>query len=920
MLKIKYNDEQLKFINSPLENSKLLGIPGGGKTASIIGKVTHHYNNKEIKLNEFCILTFSRRACSDFIEKGIKQNKKIFTPKNIRTIHSMAGRIISQLKDVRNSTKETVIVSCLSFLEHGIINITKIEEVKNLKVIFVDEAQDISEVQYNLIMKISSLTGAVVIMIGDPNQNIYQFQNSSDKYLLNHDGPVYYLIKNYRSSPRLVNFINEFRPWADLTPRMISTKEMNDNDVLNKKPIVFIGSVDEIIKDVLTKIQNSPFKREDIAIIGPVKKSKQIYDTYTNIGLSLFTNMLSYLNIPFVKHYDDNNSDEEVALDAIRRTEGAINIFTIHGSKGLEFNQVFLLNFHTNTFGMTPSQERYKEFKYLWYVGLSRAAYDLNIYVDKVKTPWDELKRCDSTLFHYKNKKLANFNKDLKFQDEIEPVNYKVIDMLNNKKMVDENTLFLLDDLFKLNIEEVNMFSETELWSDTPVINYPEFQKLYNIFIENIVSFKLKGSNALFINNIYKMIKNRVLVPKEHINGYKLLRIRVPCNKLIKLSDFHDIKNMLGKSEEDFYNYLCTVIGDNYNTEFYIDIDENGETYPKEEIIKSIKYLKGGKGMDLKIILNLTLFMYQLENESSYLWRYDFTNILATLQPYINNIVNYIELFKENEFEFSKFVKHPSLDLIGKIDLLNKSSNTIINIKFSNTISIKEIYNIVINNFIIGGGHNMEIWNFMTGVRFIIKLGAVDNYSLMKLLAKSIKRKINNIIFFYDLKTTGGNYAGGKVDIIDRYFEDYNYGVVHSSGLLKPIMVPFIPFDVVKATGITKDLMDEEGKPYETFVKEMKQIFELYENPIFISVTDHRILASKNLINMDKCKILDAKMIIRMFIENKEISTKEIKEIYEYFFRKTIKTNRAEMEVKVIIEIFKFLNITDEMILRMVNL
>jgi len=69
--KIEYNEEQLIFINSILEDSKLLGIPGGGKTQSIIGKVISHYNKNEItKNNNFLILTFSRRACNDFIEKG----------------------------------------------------------------------------------------------------------------------------------------------------------------------------------------------------------------------------------------------------------------------------------------------------------------------------------------------------------------------------------------------------------------------------------------------------------------------------------------------------------------------------------------------------------------------------------------------------------------------------------------------------------------------------------------------------------------------------------------------------------------------------------------------------------------------------------------------------------------------------------
>ena len=229
----------------------------------------------------------------------------------------------------------------------------------------------------------------------------------------------------------------------------------------------------------------------------------------------------------------------------------------------------------------------------------------------------------------------------------------------------------------------------------------------------------------------------------------------------------------------------------------------------------------------------------------------------------------------------------------------------------------------ILNNYIIGSEmkYSMEIWNFMTGYKYVIKLNEnINNIELMKLLSKSIKRKINNMIFFYDLKTTGGNYANNKLDIIDRYFEEYTTKIIPSSGLLKPIMVPFIPFDVVKTTGITKDMIDETADKYETFIKEIKQIFDLYEMPIFISNVDNKILINKNIFNMEKCRVLDAKMIIKMFIENKDIASKDIKDIYEYFFKILPKTNRAELETKVIIDIFRYLNITNNMIIKMVNL
>jgi len=213
MNKLEYNQEQLNFINSPLENSKLLGIPGGGKTASIIGKIIYHYNKREISANDqFLILTFSRRACNDFLTKGRKQNRLLFNTKNIKTLHSLAGKIIYKNLQKRSSSQDTIIICAIDLLNKDFENIKEMNEFKNIKVIFVDEAQDISFIQYQLILKISQITNSPLILIGDPNQNIYQFQNGSDQYLLNHSTKTYQLIRNYRSTPNIVHFINHFRP------------------------------------------------------------------------------------------------------------------------------------------------------------------------------------------------------------------------------------------------------------------------------------------------------------------------------------------------------------------------------------------------------------------------------------------------------------------------------------------------------------------------------------------------------------------------------------------------------------------------------------------------------------------------------------------------------------------------------------
>jgi superfamily I DNA/RNA helicase len=106
-------------------------------------------------LKQFLILTFSRRACNDFIDKGKKQNKILFTTKNIRTIHSVAGKIIYNIMEKKSSSQDTVIISSIDLMENNKEEILEMDEFNNLKVIFVDEAQDISYIQYKFILKIS---------------------------------------------------------------------------------------------------------------------------------------------------------------------------------------------------------------------------------------------------------------------------------------------------------------------------------------------------------------------------------------------------------------------------------------------------------------------------------------------------------------------------------------------------------------------------------------------------------------------------------------------------------------------------------------------------------------------------------------------------------------------------------------------
>ena len=431
------NDEQLYFINKPTTNMKLIGIPGGGKTRTIIEKIIYMKKVGEIKTNhDFLILTFSRKAREDFLVKGDKKDNKVFMNDNVRTIHSLSAIV---MKNVFNKTLKninTLVAGLYHLLETNKVDFNSVRCLKNCKYIFVDEAQDISEIQYLTIKKISSICNSYTIMIGDPDQNIFQFQGGSDKFLMGHDGERVNLIKNYRSTCSIVNFINEFRPWKDSTPPMVAMRE--DKGEL---PRIYCAPLAKLKQYIIDEINKTNVSYEDISIIGPVKKGNfDIWGKHKNFGLQIIANLLEESNIKYVPHYSFSDNDN-VSKRTSNSKEGHINLYTIHGSKGLEFKKVILLNFHLSTMGRIPTQKKYNELKYLWYVGLSRASDELSIVVESDKNAWTGLKYVNSELY-----KIVGTEPTYReiYKEETKPDLYPVTKLLENESFSEQKQLSLI--------------------------------------------------------------------------------------------------------------------------------------------------------------------------------------------------------------------------------------------------------------------------------------------------------------------------------------------------------------------------------------------------------------------------------------------------------------------------------------------
>lgn len=227
-----------------------------------------------------------------------------------------------------------------------IIKATKIlNKPYKYKYIIVDEFQDTSMIRFNLVNKLRIINNATFFVVGDDYQSIYHFSGCDLNIFLNFqklipNSQVLKLKYTYRNSQELIDICSKFI--------------MKNNS--------------QIIKDLKSnKSLNKPI--EIIYYINPQKSFKKLYNK-----LKKEDNDLLVLG--------RNNSDIKLFSKDLD-----INYMTVHSSKGLEANNVIIINLTNQKYGfpnkiinhklleeMHPSDKSYAfaEERRLFYVALTR--------------------------------------------------------------------------------------------------------------------------------------------------------------------------------------------------------------------------------------------------------------------------------------------------------------------------------------------------------------------------------------------------------------------------------------------------------------------------------------------------------------------------------------------------------------------
>lgn len=390
---MQHNCEQLAFIQQPLVDGKLLGVPGGGKTTTVLSRVLRLINEGLIPRRDgFLVLTFSRAACNDFRARAARmQAESEFTTSNVRTLHSLSGSILHHFRDAAPSMQTVVYRAAQRVHASTEERLRRVPCLRFVRTIILDEAQDVSEVQYDLACALRDKLGASLVLVGDPNQNIYQFQGGTDRYLLNHPGFCVELCRNYRSTAQLVQVIQRARPVVS-DCSIVAGNGSSDSSI---KPVLVCANMQCIRQDVLRTVRADLEAGLSVAVIGPAKRARLDNlggGSYggPSIGLSRVANWLSEEGVPHVLHYrEDAESDGGTAPPAEDPEVPAVHLYTVHASKGLEFDSVLLLDFHRQGGSDDALQTR----RYVWFVGLSRSKQFMRVYCVAGRYIWQEFER-----------------------------------------------------------------------------------------------------------------------------------------------------------------------------------------------------------------------------------------------------------------------------------------------------------------------------------------------------------------------------------------------------------------------------------------------------------------------------------------------------------------------------------------------
>jgi thymidine kinase len=757
MSKSHFTKEQIKYIEyAKIKNTKLIATAGAGKSFSIINRMNFLIEQNMINSTDILMLTFSRFTRDDFINKIRNMEITNIDPNQIKTIDSFAKCLIDENNEIDVSLLS---YRFMKYLESSTKkDIRHNDKLKNVKCIFVDEAQDLNETQYKILMYLKEKNKTKINLIGDPNQNIYQFRNSSDKFLTQFKAKTFHLTKNFRSYNPIVEFSKYLRPVKDLEVEgQLGQSDCLPNFIFHEND----SDLEKYLVILINEAQQSGIQLHDIAILAPTRGRMMGFGR--SHGLCLVSNLLYKNNIKFKQFYEETVDDNQTGIKYAPETNH-VNILTYIGSKGLEWKFVILIDADVCLINKRHfTEEKHKNDQYLLYVACSRAVTNMVIFskykfydgnVSFQLNPWFDLIPKECYVMDNRLEKLFKYPKvNPKIAISNEKRITKIIDGLS-EEYLDELSIICDYGCARTiinndNDNNSNSNDNGDGDNNNDICDNRKIIKNVNKIYDKDFSVTLNSSMFLgkYIKELFFIYYNlkHNLDKRRYIDIENIINKRIVTGVSFSVSEWfyknrdtlswekYDEDKNLGNIDDNIIRAIdskferihnlqdYTIVNDGYFKTFILSlrnkIEDNYEKYLSATDTHKIK----------KYLFNIMIILYSLDTQHYFhaLSRgKKFKNILIICDNLFNNVKKFA--FSTNLQIKNNHVLTNWMGLNGEIDLLTLDDE-IWEVKCISDITLKHIlqvlmYNIMYNNYDNATNIKLNFINFLKGEQIIFDL------------------------------------------------------------------------------------------------------------------------------------------------------------------------------------------------------
>lgn len=373
---VSLNTEQAAIVRQPPNtNLRILASAGSGKTTTLTTRIAHLLTEPVIaaRPEQIILLTFTHNAAAVMRSRleALVGARRILCG----TFHSLSQQILRDhnpeaLADIYHV--DELPLKALDWLQSDAGKTW----ASTLRWIFIDEFQDINDTQYDFIRALHcSPTTTSVTIVGDDAQNIYTWRGSCVDYILNFhrrfpDVADFQLSTNYRSTGSIVAVANSIMRYIPTLPH---------KELMSPAPAAEQGTRPEVHFFTRTSEERDWVAEAAVRTTG----STVILSKFNSVLFAFEDTLLRMgVRVRFVQGETDNNLTTTTTSstdDDPAPAQRTIFLSTFHGSKGLEWDNVFLVRMNDEVFPQQKDEDSILQERRLFYVAVTRARKTLTL-------------------------------------------------------------------------------------------------------------------------------------------------------------------------------------------------------------------------------------------------------------------------------------------------------------------------------------------------------------------------------------------------------------------------------------------------------------------------------------------------------------------------------------------------------------